>query len=65
MTVNEPNASAMGLFVAACLVYLAVAMTYITSLVGVDNGGSTMLQGDIHAGDVTAANSGAMVVPSL
>jgi len=55
----------MRLFVAACFVYLAVAMTYITSLVGVDNGGSTMLQGDIHAGDVTAANSGAMVVPSL
>ena len=64
MTVNEPNASAMGLFVAACLVYLAVAMTYLTSLTDVNNDdGSMVLQGSIHAGDVVAANIGAMVVP--
>ena len=55
----------MRLFVAACFVYLAVAMTYLTSLAGVNNGGSMMLQDNIHAGDVTAANIGAMVVPSL
>ena len=55
----------MRLFVVACFVYLAVAMTYLTSLVGVNNGGSMMLQGGNHAGDVTAANPGATVVPSL
>jgi len=54
----------MGLFVAACLVYLAVAMTYLTSLTDVNNDdGSMVLQGSIHAGDVVAANIGAMVVP--
>jgi hypothetical protein len=52
----------MRLFVAACFVYLAVAMTYLASLAGVNDGGRMMLQGDIHAGDVVL---GAMVVPSL
>jgi hypothetical protein len=61
--VNEPNASAIGLFVAACLVYLAVATTYLTSLAGVNNDGSIMLQGNSHAGDVVAANLEAIVVP--
>lgn len=55
----------MRLFVAACFVYLAVAMTYLTSLTGNNSGGSTMLQSDIYAGDMMAANFGATVVPSL
>jgi hypothetical protein len=56
---------AMQLFVAACFVYLAVAMTYLTSLAGINSGGSMTLQGENHAGDVMAGNPGAMVVPSL
>jgi hypothetical protein len=50
---------------AACLVYLAVAMTYLTSLAGVNTGGSMILRGDIHAGDVAAVLPGATIVPSL
>jgi len=55
----------MRLFVVACFVYLAVAITYLASLAGANNGGSMMLQGGIHAGGAMAANPGAMVVPSL
>jgi hypothetical protein len=44
----------MGLFVAACLVYLVVAMAYLTSLANTDNVGSMMLQGDVVATNLEA-----------